>query len=379
MFSTEDGSRQPERFDGLVVPARGTVAVDLGNDVTRRAEVAATITARNGRVVVDRILRFDGDERGLTVQSGVPEAQATWVYPDGFTNESIREEYAVYNPSDQLAEVEIEFVVDDPVTNGIPESIDLSLPPKSHQLIDIGADGRVPAGVGHSGIVRSANGVPIIAERIVYGAAGTRNGISVSSGSPVEAETWNFAAGAVTDTIDEWLVLVNLDQQILAQVDVTAIVGGQVVPVSGLQDIELGAGERRAIRVGEGISNRPDLALVVASSEPIVVERGLYRVGDDVRGMSMSVGVPSPEGLRAPGDPLAVETDVDLGDVTDPTDGSGDDPDVPVAPDDVELPSPDETIVIEDPDAEADDPDATTTTATPTTEPPASTPETAPS
>ena len=63
VFSTEDGIRQPERFDGLVVPGRGTVAVDLGDDVTRREEVAATITARNGRIVVDRILRLDGRRR----------------------------------------------------------------------------------------------------------------------------------------------------------------------------------------------------------------------------------------------------------------------------------------------------------------------------
>ncbi len=379
-FSTEDGARQPERFDGLVVPARGTVAVDLGDAVTRREEVAATITARNGRLVVDRILRFDSDaERGLTVQSGTPEPQQTWVFPDGFLSETTREEYAVYNPGGELAEVEIEFLVDDPETNGIPERISLSIPPGVHQLVDVGADGRVPVDVGHTGIVRSANGVPIVAERVLYAERDNRRGVSVTTGSPVESERWNFAAGATTEADDEFVVLVNLDAQILAEVDVTAVVGGQEVPISGLQGIELAPGERRALSIDEAIDNRPDLSLVVTSTEPIVAERSLYRVGAEERGFSSAVGIPTTEGLRVPLDPLDAVTDVDLGD-PDPDDPDPDDG-VPVAPDDVELPAPDETIVIDDPDAPAEQSTTTvapTTTGPATTAPPGDVPDTAP-
>ncbi len=361
-FSTEDGIREPERFDGLVVPARGTIAVDIGDDVTRRKEVAATITARNGRIVVDRILRFGNDaERGLTLQTGVPEPQDAWVYPDGYVSDGTREEYAVYNPGDSLAEVSIDFVLDDPETNGVPESIDLSLPPGTHQLIDIGADGRVPKGVGHTGIVRSANGVPIVAERALYAEHDSRRGVTVTTGSPAESPRWTFAAGAVTENDDEYLVLVNLDAQILADVDVTAIVGGQEVPVSELQGIELGAGERRAIRIGEHINNRPDLTLVVSSSEPVVAERGLYRVGADQRGMSNAVGVPSAEGMRPPADPFAAPAAEDVPATTAPGDGS----ESPTAPGDVQLPAPDQTIIIENPDAETEDPSASSTTAAP--------------
>ena len=361
-FSTEDGIRQPERFDGLVVPGRGTLAVDLGEDVTRRQQVAATITARTGRVVVDRILRIDGEtDQGLTVQLGVPRPETTWAFPDGLVSETVREEYVVYNPGEDVAEVEIELVLDDPEKNGIPESVDLSLPPGTHQVVDLNADGRVPAGVAHSGIVRSANGVPIVAERVLSASGETRRGIGVTTGSPVEAEQWSFAAGAVSPTQDEFLVLVNLDPQILAEVDVAAVLNGQLVPVADLQGIELGGSERLAIRVGEHINNRPALPLVVTSTEPIVVERGLYEVGEDVRGISNAIGVPSPEGMRMPADPLAVPIPDDLGEV-DPgaggDDGTGDD-EVPEAPDDVELPEPDETIVIEDPEAETRRPTTT--------------------
>lgn len=356
-FSAEDGIREPARLDGFVVPGRGTVAIDLGDDVTRRNEVAGTIVARSGRVVVDRILRVNGDgDRGLTVQLGVPEPQTTWAFPDGFTSDVVREEFAVYNPGEQVAEVSIEFTVDDPETNGIPAPVDLSLAPGTHQVVDLNADGRVPLGVAHSTVVRSANGVPVVAERTLFSADDSRRGISVSTGSPVEAEQWTFAAGAATETSDEWITLLNLDTEVLAEVDVHALAGGRRFPIEGLQSIELGPGQRLSLRLGEHIS-RPDLPVVVDASEPIVVERGLYRVGGETRGFSNTVGIPTAGTLRMPADPFAAApTDLDLGDTGDQTDDTV----VPEAPEDVDLPEPDETIVIDDPDAEVDDAPPTT-------------------
>ncbi len=374
-FSTEDGTREPVRFDGLVVPGRGTIGVDLGDDVTRREEVAATITTRSGRVVVDRIVRRNGDaDRGLTVQLGVPRAQQAWVFPDGYRSEEVREEFVVYNPGDEVAEAEIAFVVDEPETNGIPEPIELSLAPGTHQVVDVAAEDRVPAEVGHSAVVRSVNGVAVVAERVVYSDRTNRRGVTVTTGSPVESESWTFAAGAADGENDEFLVLVNLDSQVLTEVDIEVIAGGQRLPVAGLTDIELGPGERRVVSLDENTESAT-LPLEVRSTEPIVVERGLYRVGEEERGMSNAVGVPGPEGLRAPVDPLeAVPDEIDVGELDD-QESDGDD--VPAAPGDVELPEPDETIVIDDPDAEATDPDATTTTEAGEV-PPEEVPETTP-
>lgn len=371
-FSADDGIREPVRFDGLVVPARGTIGVDLGDDVTRRDQVSGTITTRSGQIVVDRVLRIDGDEgRGLTVQTGVPQPQQSWVFPDGYRSDEVREEFVVYNPGDEVAEAEIDFVVDDPETNGIPAPIDLSLAPGTHQVVDVATDERVPAEVGHSAVVRSLNGVPIVAERVVYSDRTNRRGITVTTGSPVESESWTFAAGAAGPDQDEFLVLVNLDQQVLSEIQVVAIAGGQRLPIAELDGIELAPGERRVISLDENTEST-ELPLEVQATEPIVVERGLYQVGDESRGMSNAVGVPGPQGLRPPPDPLdAVPEDVDVGDpdAGDDTDGTDGD-DTPQAPEDVELPEPDETIVIEDPDAEADTESETSTTTEPSSESP---------
>ena len=360
-FSTEDGIREPARWDGLVVPRRSTIAIDLGDDVTRRAEVAASITARTGRLVVDRIVRVneDGGARGLTVASGVAEPQQAWVFPDGFLSDEVTERYAVYNPTDQAAEAEIDVLLDRPEENGVPEPIALSLAPGAHTVVDIGADGRVPAGLGHAAVVRSSNGVPIVAERVLTSSLQNRRGITVMSGSPVVSNEWSFAAGALNDDWDEVLLVVNLDPQVIAEVDVFAVSEGQMVPISELQGVEVGANSRLAVKLGAHI-RRDDLAIQVRSTEPVVVERGLHRVGADARGVSTSIGVPGTNGLGLPPGPVVEDLNADLGDV--PTSAVDD---VPAAPDDVQLPESDQTIVIEDPNADAADPSQGSTTTAP--------------
>jgi hypothetical protein len=360
VFSTEDTVREPGRFaGGLVVPARSTVGIDLGDDVTRRAEVAATLRTRAGRLVVDRIVRIneEGGDRGLTVQLGVPEAQQAWVFPDGLTAEAVDETFVVYNPGTELAEVEISFALDDPAVNGVPEPVDLSLPPGSHATVDMNEDGRLPPGIPHSTVVRSANQVPVVAERVVSARGEQRRGVSVTTGSPVEATEWTFAAGSTAGAAAESITIVNLDPQVLTEVEVVALVGGQELPISELQDIVIEAGTRLNIDLTSRIANRADLAIVVRATEPVVAERVLAQVTAERRGLSLAVGIPSPDGARVPPDPLENDAPLDLGDDLDDL-PSEDDDGIPEAPDDVELPEPDDTIVVGDPDAEATDPDA---------------------
>lgn len=358
VFSTEDTVREPGRFaGGLVVPGRSTLGIDLGDDVTRRDEVAATLRTRAGRLIVDRIVRVneEGGDRGLTVQLGVPEPQRAWVYPDGVTSDEIREQFVVYNPSDEPAEVEIAFGLDRPEENGIPAPVELSIAPGSHATVDMNEDGRLPAGVSHSSVVRSRNDVPVVAERVLsLVRAEGRRGLSVTTGSPVEATEWTFAAGSTESPSTESITIVNLDPQVLTEVDVVAVVGGQELPVSELQGVVIEAGERLSLNLSRQIAARDDLAIVVRATEPVVAERILAQVGDEQRGISLAVGVPSPEGSRVPPDPVDGGAGDDLGGeledapVTD--DGGG-----PDAPEDVELPEPDETIVV-DPEDEAEAP-----------------------
>ena len=71
-------------------------------------------------------------------------------------------------------------------------------------------------------------------------------------------------------------------------------------------------------------------------------------------GVSLAVGVPSPEGMRVPPDPVDAAPELDVGADLDEAPVTDDDG-APEPPEDVELPEPDETIVV-DPDADAEVP-----------------------
>src|SRR5690606_10437584 len=75
------------------------------------------------------------------------------------------ERIVVYNPGDERAEVSVELV---PATGDgpAPQPFGLSVGPGDHEVVDYGAHERVVAGVAHATMVRSTNGVPVVAERV---------------------------------------------------------------------------------------------------------------------------------------------------------------------------------------------------------------------
>ena len=148
----------------------------------------------------------------------------------------------------------------------------------------------MPDGVPHSIIVTGLNGVPIVAERVVTSSAPNANvGIAATLGSPVAAPTWFLPGGGVTPERDEYVTLFNQSDGIVT-FSVGALADGQILALEGLQDLEVPAGGRRSIRLSDHVGNREVLPIVVEASGPVVVERGLYRVGG--RGIALSMGIP---------------------------------------------------------------------------------------
>lgn len=288
-FSTSEGRAEPAALTGFVVPGRGVEMVDVGQHVRRRDHVATTIVARTGRLVVDRVQSFDGSagRAGLALSLAVPAAGVEWWFPDGQVGPGVRELYHFYNPGEEEVAVDLELVLDE----GDAEPFQLAVPPQQLLVLDVGADGRVPPGVAHSAIVRTLDGRPIVAERmIIAGGESNRRGVSLMVGARRQARVWAFADGRATDNTDEWIVLLNPGSAAV-RFSVGALVGGQVLPIADLQDLELAGGSRRALRIGEHIG-RAELALLVEASGSVVVERDLYAVG--ATGMSAVAGIPIP-------------------------------------------------------------------------------------
>lgn len=299
-FATDEGVRDTARFQGFVVPGRSVVGAYIDEDVTRKAQVSAQIQVRGGRLVVDRIQTFDGTDgrSGLTLSLGVPTPALTWMFPAGAKSAGVTEQVVVYNPSEDVAEVEVEVRLDDPGVTVPPEPFELTVAPGRYSIVEIHAEDRVPADVGHAVIVRSLNEVPVVAERAIAASEPSPSrGVAVVSGSPVGAPTWYFPGGGPTDERDEYLVVFNVDDAAPVTVDVTGFSQGQTIAIQDLQDVSIPAGGRVVIRVGDHIA-RADLAVVVAADGPVVVERSLNRIGGT--GISMSIGIPLATDLVVP-------------------------------------------------------------------------------
>ncbi|MEX2293803.1 MAG: DUF5719 family protein [Acidimicrobiales bacterium] len=302
-FATDEGVRDTARYQGFIVPGRSVVGASLERDVTRKAQVSANVRVRSGRVVVDRIQTLDGTDgrEGITLALGVPEPALEWVFPVGETGPGLTEQVVVFNPSDDVAEVEVEVRLDDPDTNTLPEPFELTIPPGRYSIVDVHAEDRVPEGVGHALFVRSLNDVPIAAERVNSSASpAPRRGITVTTGSPVGAPIWYFAGGGPTESRDEFLVLVNLDNENAVTYSVTGLAGGQTIAIQDLQGRSIEPGGRAVIRLGDHIA-RDVLPVVVVADGPIVAERGLYRIGGG--GMSQAMGIPLDRDIFVP-DPV---------------------------------------------------------------------------
>jgi hypothetical protein len=301
-FSTDEGVRDTARFQGFVVPGQSVVGAYIDEDVTRKAQVSAQVTVRGGRLVIDRIQTFDGTDgrEGITLALGVPTPALTWIYPAGDKTAGVTEQVVVYNPTEDVAEVEVEVRLDDPDTNTPPEPFELTVSPGRFSIIDVHAEDRVPLDVGHALFVRSLNGVPVAAERVIAAAdPSPKSGVGVTAGSPVGAPIWYFPGGGPTDERDEYLVLLNLADAPVTY-NVTGFSAGQTLAIQDLQQQTIPAGGRTVIRLGDHIA-RGDLALVVTADGPIVAERGLYRVGGG--GISMAIGIPLARDIVVP-DPL---------------------------------------------------------------------------
>lgn len=291
-FSTDEGRDEPAALQGLPVPAGSTEIVELTEHVRRRNVTATSVIARRGRLVVDRVQSFDGEggRTGVALTVAAPAPAEVWAFGEGYAVEGLTERWHLYNPTEREAVASLEIVPD---VGELPEPVDLTIPPRGLVTVEATELARVPAGVGHRSTVRSLNGVPVVAERSIDARPPSgREGWTSSLGSPTTARRWLLPYGAVTEDIDEWLVVANPGAEAVT-VDVTTLDGGRLLDIDGLSAVELGPADRKAIRLRPRIERSP-LPLLVEATGPIVVERELYQIGREVDGVSSVIGVPLP-------------------------------------------------------------------------------------
>jgi hypothetical protein len=287
-FSTDQGRVVPQALQGVVVPARGLLPLNIGEQVLRRRAVSATIRARTGRVAAARIQTYNGEDRrrGLTLVPATPSLGHEWYFPEGYITDGMVERFQLYNPSPREARVSLALTLE----QGAAEPFDIVVPGRGRFTVNLNDETRVPKNVGHAVTVTADGGDGVVVERSIDAARpAPRQGLASTMGSRTTARRWVFASGLTNRGVDEWIVVQNPGSRDV-RVRFTALASGQSLPIDQLQAVPVPAGGRLAVRVGDFVQ-RDDLGLLVtASGGSIVAERGIYRVGRI--GMSLTNGIP---------------------------------------------------------------------------------------
>ncbi|MDH3706154.1 MAG: hypothetical protein OES57_08805, partial [Acidimicrobiia bacterium] len=296
-FDTSNGSRDPGAYEGLVVAGGSARLLEVNEEVANVERASAFVRARSGRLIVDRVLSYDGsvERQGLSVATGASRPALDLFLPGGQLADGATTSIFVMNPDPELpAEIDIEIVADDvaaiePFERTVPADGVVEVVIASEVSAEpIGANTRRELdGVrGFAAVVRSLNGVAVVAERrdLVLDSAPTAPGLTTVMASPAPATAWAT-------------VVASLDPQASAVVvqnpSFDTIVTLTVTPAEGdAFELELPQGSRRSISFAE-LGDGP---VDIEASDAVVVERQI--VGLTSR--SSSPAVPFASRLAAP-------------------------------------------------------------------------------
>lgn len=297
-----------DSVEGLVVAPQRVVAVDVTEEITVAATVAAFVDVVSGRVAASWIQITDGPSagRGARTAPAVPGAAPKWHLPVAAAGPARRTVVAVSNPSADVAEVDVEILAEVPGVDVNP--IEITVRPGRTALIDLSEQGRLE-GLGHfSVVVRSLQGVPVTASVTSVVAAASADGdagadadadagaagavvegSTATVGADAAARRWLVSGEALTDEREAGpgdqsaLVIVNPSTEGIAAVEIR--VGGETV-----RSLELGPGRVRRLPLASLGGDR--FVVEVESSSPVVV--GREQVGLTSRTASLGVAVSEP-------------------------------------------------------------------------------------
>jgi len=208
-----------------------------------------------------------------------------WYFPEGYLADGLTERFQLFNPGAREAKAELALILE----QGAAEPIVLTVPPESRITLTANDEARIPKSVAHAVTVRSTNGVPLVVERTIDAASpNTRTGLAITLGARAPADRWIVAAGQVDDDTDGWLVLQNPGGR-ATRITVAVLDNGVATVPPALNGVDLGARQRKAVRLTDTVRKGPT-ALLVTADQPVIVEHDFYKV--KALGTAMSAAIP---------------------------------------------------------------------------------------
>ncbi len=310
-FSTDDGSRKPVAYTGVVIPPNSLKVLDLRAEVTRRSQVSFSVEARSGGVVAALLQGFDGSFglSGIALADASPKAEYQWMFPLGIGSAEVGSSSSIvlYNPNPSEAEVEFTVEIDDNLKARPVAPFEITVPARQRiqVIFDVGeehplsgsyvlaATERVIASESYWVRVRSFNGVGIVAERLL---TSPTKGVSITPGRTAGATRHLIARVSAEATETLRLALVNPSVETISRLSIEALRSSGWETVDGLGDLEIRPLQRLLVVLEGGEDTDAALAYRVEASEPLISSVR------DVGGMGIRSSVPeagslSPYGL----------------------------------------------------------------------------------
>lgn len=305
-FLTPDGFRRPQPTQGLAVPGRTVVLIDVGEVQNRRSDLGAVVTTRSGRLVAWRHQSFDGTgpeladgapPKGVSLALGAPTPLTRFALPTAVTGSGVAPRIVLANPGVTTATVRLTFAVDDPASTGQPPATTVELLSGAVEVLDTDELRQVASGVSFSVSGRVVRGGAVVAELWL-------------GGSEPASGHGAFAAPAFGLSARSWIAPVGLELPVLDQLGIDSagrsarlrlwvIVDGErrritlpeqasTVPANGRVTIDLAA----------LLEGHPGAAVELRSSSPVTVSR--LQTGPDEQGLVSTPAVPISGGLADP-------------------------------------------------------------------------------
>jgi hypothetical protein len=281
VFYTPGGDTTKANLADVAVPAREVVTVSVNESIRQEAALGVKVDMERGRVVAWRSLAAAPRDRpsGVQFSLGATGASARWYFAEGRLQQGVEEEIAVVNPSQREAVVNVTLVSDDQ-TLRMPQLVDQRVPPgtvKVFNLVDAVQGAAADLG-SVSAIVRSANGVEVVAERTVwYGALGA-DGVASELGAAEPAEEWIVGPPSMLAG-DNSLALLNPGADPVRVTITLYREEGPALSPAPLKDLRIKATRRMTVDLDRWTQG--SLAMVVVRADgPVVAERWAYSATD---------------------------------------------------------------------------------------------------
>jgi len=251
----------PRRSQTVLVPAHGTLQIDLGLTAGQGRHISTIVSADRPIGAQSNIYYAGGDG---TAALGASAPAKLWYLAEGYTGGSFHEYLDIMNPGTAVTSVDVRFLP----FNGKPLKEErFAVQASSTIRIDAGEYMR-NASIG--AIVSANHG--IVVERTLrfgIGGRGADDKIGIASASTV----WLFAQGNTGSNRQTFLTILNPNQAAAATVTAT-LFDSKGKPV-GTKTVVVDALHRGNIKLNSIIA-AGDWAVAVTSSVPIVVERPQY-------------------------------------------------------------------------------------------------------